>query len=278
MEVILARYGEIALKGRNRIDFENQLKDNIKRSVKGKVKKQRGRVFIYPDDMADSLRRLRKVFGLVSISPAYSVEADIDSIKDKCLDIAEGTLSEKGFSTFRISLHRSQKKLKPSPELEKEIGALIVEKTGKKVKLKEPDLEISVEISDRAYVFSERISCVGGIPAGIEGKAGLLVENRESVLAGLLAMKRGCSLVLLMLKSTPHGDESLLEEFGCQQEHIHVKDITEADEISEQKGCRAIITGQQFEDVSDIGTSLPVLRPLVGISPEKAEEMLLIRQ
>ena len=269
MKVILARYGEIALKGKNRINFENKLKDNIKRSVECSVKKTSGRFVIYPEDTAKAVSKLKKIFGLVSISIAEEVDVDMDKIKEECLNQTRG----RKFDTFRISVQRSLKKLRPSPELEKEIGAHIVEKTAKRVKLKNPDLEISVEVSDMAYVFSEKMPCVGGIPAGIEGRVALLIENRESILAGLLAMKRGCDIVPVAIKNINTG---MLREYGCHREIINIKKISEIEAIAEKNNCKAIVVGQQLKDIKEIPVSLPVLRPLVGISPEKAGQILRI--
>ncbi|MBU0535840.1 MAG: hypothetical protein KKE20_02670 [Nanoarchaeota archaeon] len=269
MEIILVRYSEIALKGKNRINFENKLKYNMIDSVQGSIRKIPGRFIIIPQNIAKAVQSLRKVFGIASISIAKEIELDIDAIKQECLNQA----LNKEFSTFRITAQRSQKRLKPSPEIEREIGAFIVEKTGKKVKLKKPDLEISIEISDKAYVFTEKISCVGGLPAGIEGKVILLVENQDSILAGLLAMRRGCDIIPVSFKKS---DISLLSNYGCLKELVLIKDLKDIESLAAKKRCTALITNHDLNSTKDIDLSLPVLRPLVGISPKKAKEMLKI--
>lgn len=273
MEVILIRYGEISLKGKNRIVFESRLKDNIENSAGVRPKRIAGRFVLSTENSQETADKLRRVFGITSLSIAEEVGLDIESIKKECLKQAKA----RKFSTFRISVQRLKKNLKPSPELEKEIGAYIVEKTGKKVKLKEHDLNISVEIADTAYIFTEKISCSGGLPSGVEGNVALIIDGkstRKSILAGLLAMKRGCGVIPIAYKKTDIGS---LKEYGCKSDLFIVKDIKEAEKIAEKYRCRAFVVGQELENIADMDADLPVLRPLVGMSPETAEEILGIK-
>ncbi len=284
MKAVLVRYGELALKGKNRADFESKLKSNIISSLSlrpatghPRVRRISGRLVIYTENQGGVMQQLRRVFGIVSLSAAEELPLDMDGIKGECLKQAQ----QESFSTFRISVSRLQKNLRPSPELEKDIGAFIADETGRKVKLKSPGLEIFVEIAERAYVFTEKQKCVGGLPAGIEGRALALIEGHNSVLAGLLAMRRGCELVPVAYPDTEclESFKELLARYGCERKVKIVKDIKEAGDVAERKGARAVITGQQLETLRSIegdGVALPVLRPLVGISPLMAEKILLI--
>ena len=73
-KVLLVRYGEVFLKGANRPHFLKILTDNVKRAVKplnGKVWMSDSRIYVSDiEDMDECIRRVRKVFGLYSVSPA----------------------------------------------------------------------------------------------------------------------------------------------------------------------------------------------------------------
>lgn len=285
MKVILLRYGEIALKGRNRINFENRLRFNIIEALEHncKIRKIPGRYLLHSDNLEKAADRLTRVFGLTSISIAE--ELDLDAIKEECL--RQSKKNKKKDSTFRVTVQRLIKKLKPSPELEKEIGSYIVEKTGKKVKLKGADLDIHVEIAEKAYIFTEKIPCLGGLPVGIEGNVALLIdeeydgikgnEKEKSILAGLLMMKRGCMVIPFAFTETGIG---ILAEYGCRKSLNLIKDMNELEKMAQKNRCRAIVVGQELDDMKEPGeldTEMVILRPLVGINPEDAKDMLRIK-
>lgn len=269
-KAVLVRYGELALKGKNRINFENKLSDNIKKAVKCGVKKISGRFIVYLKDNKD-FNDIRRVFGIISISLAEEIELDINEINKEALKQAKN----KKFDTFRITVQRLQKKLKPSPELEREIGAYIVDKTGKKVKLKNPDLGIFIEIAEKAYVFTEKARCFGGLPTGIEGKVAVFFDEKtkadKSVLAGLLMMRRGCDVFPFLTKRT---DIALLREYGSKKP-LFVKNIKEMEKEAKKKECRAIAVGYTLKEIKDLDTSLVVLMPLVNFTEKGINEKLI---
>ena len=89
-EIILAKYGEIILKGGNRPKFENILMNNIRNSLKNvaEVKARLAQATIYvevfdEDKMDIVVERLSKIFGIVSITRAVVCEKDIEDIKAK---------------------------------------------------------------------------------------------------------------------------------------------------------------------------------------------------
>ena len=272
---ILIRCGEIALKGKNRINFENKLISNIEKATGIRSKRTSGRLILHPEkkDPGKISKQLRKVFGITSISVAKEISLDMEKIKEEALEQSKG----KKFANFRITVQRLQKRLKTSPEIERDIGAFVVEKTGKKVKLKEPELEISIEIAENAYVFTERIKCFGGLPTGIEGNVALFFDNKvngkKTILAGLLMMKRGCNVYPFSHKKQ---DTMLLEEYGSKPLTI-IKNIDELEKEAENKNCRASVIGQTFEDLknsADIETRMVVLKPLIGFDEGEARKRL----
>jgi len=184
--MLVVRYGELAIKSSFvRTRMENLLIRNIRECMKrkgitGKIHKKRGRIIIDSEDFED----LSRVFGIVSYSKAIFVKKDIGKIKEEALK-----QYKKSKGTFRVSSQRLDKDFPlTSQELSRDVGAYIVEKTGAKVKLKEYDINIRIEIlKDEAYVFSAEVRGPGGLPLGSAGRMILL----GSVESGIEIMKRG---------------------------------------------------------------------------------------
>ena len=145
--VLIARYGEIFLKGKNRLDFEKKLVGNIKKMFDVQVARKRNRLLV--GDGAD----LSRVFGLISYSPAIEVSLDLEEIKEKVLNL----IKNKEFETFAIATKRMGANLKlTSKEINEQIGEFVLKNLNKKVDLSQPDLTVGIEfIDDKAYVFTE---------------------------------------------------------------------------------------------------------------------------
>lgn len=191
-KVVIIRYSEIGLKGNNRIVFEKKLISNIKDCLKKnkvkykKIERLRGRIVIFTEE---KLNCLKYVFGISSFSTALVIEPEINEIEKAVSKLIEN----KKFSSFRVSAQRLNKNFSlTSPEIERTIGSFICEKFSKKVSLKNFDLEVGIEILDYAYIFTERVKGLNGLPVGVEGKVISLIEDENSLLASLLMMKRGC--------------------------------------------------------------------------------------
>ncbi|MBU4284488.1 MAG: hypothetical protein KJ968_05240 [Nanoarchaeota archaeon] len=264
-KVVIVRYSEIGLKGNNRIVFERKLIDNIKDCLKKnkinyeKIQRPRGRIIIFTDQKLDCLKY---VFGISSFSSALVLEPEIKEIEKAVSKLAEN----KKFKTFRISAQRLNKDFSlTSPEIEKRIGSFVCENLNKKVSLKEFDLEIGIEILDYAYVFIERVKGLNGLPVGIEGKAVSLIENKNSLLASLLMMKRGCFVIPVSLKKI---DIDLIKKFayGFEPELIIIKNIKEIDKIAKEHDAKAVVVGQTLESFKELKLKAMVLRPLIGFN------------
>ena len=86
IELILIRYGELALKGGNRTFFEKQLVDNIERATRSlakvKVYRERGRMTAVlksnPERVEAVARRMQEVPGIASLSMCIGAEANPD--------------------------------------------------------------------------------------------------------------------------------------------------------------------------------------------------------
>jgi len=113
MSLIVIRYGEIALKGRNRWYFVKRLRKNIKDCLKkndltGEMRSIGQRIYVQVEDVERAMEKLRDVFGVVSLSPAQEVAADIKAISAEALGVAQRAgLDEK--RTFRVQSRRADK-------------------------------------------------------------------------------------------------------------------------------------------------------------------------
>ena len=197
---ILVRYSEIGLKGKNRGNFENRLVDNLRsclRDIKADFKiilRPRGRIIIRGVLEAEVVvRKLTRIFGIISLSPAFRIETNFNKISQKALEIYGSKIPK----TFRITTQRLNKEFEyNSHELNCEVGGVIFDKYKKaKVSLEKPDLDIGIEIiSDEAYLFTERIEGLGGLPVATQGVVRLDFKTKEDLVAGFLMFKRGCSI------------------------------------------------------------------------------------
>ena len=261
--MILARYGEIALKGGNRVVFENKLVENIKKcleqnNIKADVRKVLGRLLIDADKNA--IQYLQNVFGIVSLSDSVVVELDFQKIKDKAVEV----IKEKNAKTFRISARRIEKNLIPSQEMNIELGAYVIEKLGLKVNLKNADVDLQIEIIDKAYIFTDVVQAVGGLPYGIEGRVIALIEDKAGLQAAFLAMKRGCDIIPVAFKQQ---DIGILQKYAPKKLELNVLKKDEIEDFAKQKDAKAIVTSETLKTLRH-NFNIAILRPLVGIENE----------
>ena len=201
--LLLLRYGEIALKGQNRTYFFRKLRRNVRLCLKangipGEVWQEGQRVYVETEQVEEAIEAVRRVFGLVSLSPAHVVAADLDAVTEEAVAVAlrEGVNQDQ---SFRVKARRSDKSFPHiSPEIERHVGEAIVERTGATVDLsRQADAEIGVEIQrGRALVYGQVIAGPGGMPLSSQGRVvALLSSGIDSPVAAWLMMKRGCGVI-----------------------------------------------------------------------------------
>lgn len=215
--VIIIRYGELYLKGKNKDYFENVLRDNIRSKLSDiacKLYFGRGRYAVKeyaPSDESEIIDRLKHVFGLHSLSVAHKCGYDFDEIASVALELAPYS------GTFRVSTHRSYKKYPmDSVQMNKALGERILEvRTELKVDLHDPDVEIFVDIreSGDVYLYTSSIFCAGGMPTGTAGDGLLLLSGGiDSPVAGYMLAKRGMNLTALHFHSYPYTSQAAKEK------------------------------------------------------------------
>jgi len=211
MGIMLIHYSEIGIKGGNKSYFENMLVKNISEKTGLNVKKDYARILVdyKEEDFLIIKKILQKIPGIANFSPARVSSLKLGEIKTESLN----ELKDKDFETFKVDSRRQNKRFElTSQELNEKIGELIIDKFGKKVRMKNPEISLFIEICDKsAYIYSEKIQGIGGLPTGVSGKVvSLLSGGIDSPVASYSMMKRGCSVILVHVFShTPQSGEIL---------------------------------------------------------------------
>ena len=222
-EIILAKYGEIILKGGNRPRFESILINNInnatKNIAKAHVRLSQATVYVDVED-TDKLDvmvdRLSRIFGLVSITRAAVCEKDIEKIKETAKEYLAQTLT--AGTRFKVEAKRSDKKFTlNSPQICMEVGGYLDDEYPDIiVDVHNPDATIKVEVrEDWAYVYCEenKIKGQGGMPIGTGSKATLLLSGGiDSPVAGHMIAKRGVEIDAVNFFSFPYTSDRAKEK------------------------------------------------------------------
>lgn len=213
-EIILAKVGEIVLKGLNRRTFEDVLMKNLRRRLyhagKFEIKMAQSTIYIKPMDQFADVEQaadiVGKTFGIAAYSRACTADKDMNDIKEKALEYLEEELEDA--VTFKVEAKRSDKKFPlTSPQISAELGGYILSKFPHlKVDVKKPQLTVTVEIRDfAAYVRAGAIHGAGGIPVGTGGKAAILISGGiDSPVAAYMMAKRGIELTAIHFASPPY--------------------------------------------------------------------------
>ncbi len=223
--ILIVRYGEIALKGQNRGEFERRLRTALKVALRGidhgPIERPRGRILVRGmTDLAaaaETANRASRVFGVVSTSHGLVTPLSIEAIQQAATELVGATLERRGAPdgsglTMRVETKRANKNFpKNSMAVTLDVANAIMTRFTKfGVKMKEPDLTIGVEVLDReALVFIERLKGPGGLPLASQGRGiALLSGGIDSPVAAWLAMKRGVLVECAYFHSAPYVGEA----------------------------------------------------------------------
>ena len=216
-KLILIRYGEIHLKGKNRRFFENALIKNINDNIKAYqhvFERAPARYIVSgykPADENAIIDALTKTFGIHSISIAYECDSDIDKIAELAVSLSRDD------GTFRVTTNRADKTFPlNSMQISREIGGRILEKKHSlAVDLFNPDFTVYIDLREngKTFVYSETILCPDGMPVGCAGKGlAMLSGGIDSPVACYSMAKRGLKLDMLHFHSYPYTSEMAKEK------------------------------------------------------------------
>ncbi len=292
-EIILVKEGEITLKGLNRASFESKMIKNIKHRLKSlgefKYEYNQSTITVEPvDENADideAMDRISRVFGIVAYSRAAVAEKDFENIKKVTKEYLGEDLAKA--KTFKVNAKRSDKKFPmKSPEIMRELGGYILSLYPHlKVDVNNPELTVTVEIRERAFVRGNQLPGQGGLPVGTSGKAAVLMSGGiDSPVATYMMAKRGLALMAIHFASPPYTSvraemkvKTLVRKVSryCGRTLTAVVPFTEiqeaikdnipeeyftlvmrrlmmtiAERIALENGCSALITGESLGQVA----------------------------
>ena len=147
MDSVLIRYHEIALKKGNRQYFTELLKRNVLAAVKDlgakEIRSLPARLlltFKNEVDPALTVERISRIFGIANFSLVERTARDIEALQSRILQSIDGS----HFASFRIETQRGDKTFPlTSPEINRQLGAAVKEKSGARVDLTNPELTVT---------------------------------------------------------------------------------------------------------------------------------------
>ena len=213
-EIFLMKLGEIVLKGANKRQFENKLRQNVRRRMRPygnfDVYLMQSTVYVEPmDEQADvegAWEACRSIFGVVSLCRCRPCKKDMDSI----FRTVEEYLGEDldCARSFKVESKRSDKAFPmTSIAISQEIGGRLAEAHPDcQVDVHHPEYTVYVEVRDlAAYVHGPAVPGAGGLPTGVGGRAMCLLSGGiDSPVAAYMMAKRGVEIECVHFFSYPY--------------------------------------------------------------------------
>ena len=208
--LFLGRVGELTLKGGNRRDFERCLVQNAELFLEGsgaKVRLASGRLYVRCPEESEQAAAfaLSHLAGIAGWAKARAVAKDMGAIDRAVLEEAEAAKAA-GCRTFKIEAKRGDKAFPlNSFEIAKEAGAAVADAGLMSVDVHAPDVVISVEVREAAFVYGREASAPRGLPCGTGGRALLLLSGGiDSPVAGYRMICRGVKVDSVYFHSHPY--------------------------------------------------------------------------
>ena len=213
-EIFLLKLGEIVLKGANKRQFENKLRQNVRRRVKPygnfDVYIMQSTVYVQPmDDQADldgAWDACSSIFGIVNLCRCRPCEKNLDAI----FEAIEAYLGDDldCAASFKVESKRSDKSFPlTSIAISQEIGGRLAEAHPNcLVDVHNPAYTVYVEVRDlSAYVHGPAQPGAGGLPTGVGGRAMCLLSGGiDSPVAAYMMAKRGMEIEAVHFFSYPY--------------------------------------------------------------------------
>jgi tRNA uracil 4-sulfurtransferase len=208
--VVVVHYHEISLKRGNRPLFLRHLARNLERATADtgpvRLRQRPGRIVLDLDGHPRPelvLERAQRVCGVASVSLGYRTSSTVAAMESLIGRLVEG----RTFASFRITARRAFKTYPMSSvELNRALGAFVLQRMATRVDLEHPEVEIVVEVlPDETFVSLDRRPGPGGLPVGGSGTVAALISGGiDSPVAAWRMMKRGCRVVFVHFHSVPY--------------------------------------------------------------------------
>jgi len=223
-QVLIIKYGEIALRGKNRHIYENMLLEAIRKNLNMVTSgftlyKEQGRLVVRWEEATDLsviIPHVTCIFGITHVCTALRLDDNsLENIKNAAISYMQEHC--KMPCTFRVTTKRADKRY---PITSDQLSGIIGEHAlnnigGLKVNLSNPDYTLKIEIRSHAYIYSDKSENAGpgGLPPGSAGSAVLLLSGGiDSPVAGYLAAKRGIGITAVYFHSPPYTSERAKEK------------------------------------------------------------------
>ncbi|MFT8317306.1 MAG: tRNA uracil 4-sulfurtransferase ThiI [Sporolactobacillus sp.] len=213
-DYLVIRFGEIAIKGKNKKKFVLKLEDDVCEKLSAFPTLEIRRHFddleiqLNQENAGKVITKLQKIFGIQSISAAIKVGKTIEEMKDGLMRI---TREETDARTFKIAARRKDKRFPiQSAELNRELGAYVLQNCEHlKVDVHHPDLKLRIEVGYyETRIYGREYIGAGGLPVGTSGKVMLMLSGGiDSPVAGYLMAKRGALIEAIHFQSPPYTSE-----------------------------------------------------------------------
>lgn len=305
-QVILIRFSEIHLKGKNKGYFLKLLHNNIRSALKGfelEVKSIQNRVVVsnYNNQQEGAIiDEIRKVFGVYSISVADVLDTSVENIETYCKKLSIS-------GSFKVDCNRADKTFPiHSNDMACNLGEIILNNNpNASVDVHRPETVVHIDIREngKTYIFYNIIYTYGGMPLD-EHRNGLVLLSGgiDSPVSAFQMAKRGLRQDILHFDSYPYTSPQAREKvislakkiktyIGCkymyivsmsklQEEfHLHCKEeyaitllrramIRVATRLCDEKGYKTIVTGESLGQVaSQTIESITVTNSVAGTYP-----------
>jgi thiamine biosynthesis protein ThiI len=182
------------------------------------IYKEQGKIYIEGLEGYEEIatNRLKKVFGLVYISPCIRTTTDMEDMRQAALlAVKEFTDQVDKAFTFKVDVTRSDKRYPlKSPDISRDIGGYILKNSGNlRVDVHAPQILVRVDVKEKGYVYTKRDKAFGGLPVGTNGRGLLLLSGGiDSPVAGFLMAKRGVDIDCIHFHSYPFTSERAEEK------------------------------------------------------------------
>ncbi len=219
-QLYLIKVGEIILKKGNRKDFEERLKQNLLRKVRStdatiKIRHGRYYLLVSQEFCSDVEEAMRTTFGITHFYKTQECAKDFEEIIPLLIEEVKTNLKKGSFSTFRLQVRRIDKSFPlNSQQISRQLGGVILENfPDLRVNLGEPDIAFSLELREKAYLYSIGEKGVSGLPVGCAGSGLLMLSGGiDSPVAGLMMAQRGMRIKAVHFHTMPFTSEEALEK------------------------------------------------------------------
>jgi len=271
--ILIVRYGEIALKGVNKPYFERALLRRIRKAFAslpvtaaepddGQESQPQsspvaaaveGLIVVrgYAQESERALaQKLLRIFGVATVSPAWELasreQADINAAAVAWI---KPRLNVEKRITFKVFGKRSDKSWPvTSPELAALTGEAILEAFGEdrvKVDVNDPEVRLYVHLRRKnVLIYDDMLKGFGGMPHGTNGKGLVLLSGGiDSPVAAWMMAKRGMTIEAIHFHSYPYTSKRAEEKVCdladllasyCGRIRVHILNLLPAQEALAQ--------------------------------------------